>query len=87
MPTRTHTRTHVEIRFANPHLICDNCRKPVSGWHNPDVCGCNTFTVNVPCCCRAGTTSTCPSWSPVDGCRCAQQLGAVDHAPAPEVSR
>lgn len=86
--SRTHTRTHTEIRFANPHLVCTDCRRPVPAWHNPDACGCDPEVFgpfwNVPCGHRAGITSVCPSWSPVDGCQCAEVLGTVDHAPAPE---
>lgn len=77
--TRTHTRTHVYIEFTNPYLRCDQCGGWVDGWHDPDKCGCDTFTVNVPCCCRTGVTSACLSWSPVDGCQCKEHLGSVDH--------
>lgn len=82
---RTHTRTHVLVTFADPHLICDECRQPVTGWHNADRCGagCDGPTFNVPCEHRAGVTTTCPSWGPVDGCRCLAQLGHVPHPPAP----
>ena len=83
MPTRTHTRTHVEIAFANPFLVCDACRQPVPAWHNDDACGCDSGFWNEPCGHRAGTTSVCPSWDPVDGCQCAEVLGSVEHAPAP----
>lgn len=79
MATITHTRTHVQISFANPYLRCEQCHGWVTGWHDPEKCGCETFVVNAPCCCRSGVTSACPSWSPVDGCQCAQQLGTVDH--------
>lgn len=82
-PVRTHTRTHVYVEFANPYLRCDQCKEWVTGFHDPDKCGCDTYTVNVPCCCRSGSTSVCPSWSPVDGCQCQEVLGSVGHAPAP----
>jgi hypothetical protein len=84
--SRTHTRTHTEIRFANPYLICDQCRRPVPAWHDPDKCGCNPEAFgfwNEPCGHRAGTASVCPSWGPVDGCQCAEVLGSVEHTPAP----
>ena len=61
----TRTRTHTKIRFANPFLVCDTCRQPVSAWHNSDACGCDAGCWNIPCGHTAGTTSTCPSWSPV----------------------
>jgi hypothetical protein len=71
--TRTRTRVHVTIQFADPHLICERCRQPVTGWHDPEQCGpgCDAGTFNLPCECRhGGVTSVCPSWSPVDGCTC-----------------
>ena len=86
--TRTHTRTHTEITFANPYLHCLTCKKPVPAWHDPEQCGpgCELEALNLPCEHVAGVTSACPSWSPVGGCQCQQQFGAVDHAPAPEVT-
>ena len=77
--THTVTRTHVFVEFANPYLRCDQCGGWVTGFHDPYKCGCDTYTTNVPCCCRSGSTSACPSWSPVDGCWCLDALGAVDH--------
>lgn len=68
--TKVHTRTHVHIRFANPYLKCLQCGGWVTGWHTPEICECDTYTVNVPCCCRAAVSSVCPSWSPVDDCSC-----------------
>jgi hypothetical protein len=70
--TRTHTRTHTEISFANPYLVCDICRRPTDAWHDPEQCGpgCETEALNLPCEHLAGVVSTCPSWSPVDGCQC-----------------
>lgn len=66
----THTRTHVFISFANPYLVCDQCRGSVIGWHDNDKCGCDGTFWNTPCGCVAGATSKCPSWGPVDGCTC-----------------
>lgn len=68
--TRTHTRTHVFVGFANPFLTCDECKEFVPYWHNPDRCGCNDYHYNVPCEHKAGVTSKCMSWGPVDGCSC-----------------
>ena len=83
MTTRTHTRTHVNISFANPFLVCDQCQQPVPAWHNPDRCGCGGGGwQNLPCGHQAGVTSVCPSWGPVDGCTCQQALGHVPHGPA-----
>jgi hypothetical protein len=61
---------HVFAPFSNPFLKCLQCDGWVAGWHNPEVCGCGTLAVNVPCCCQADIGSACPSWSPVDGCIC-----------------
>ncbi|ROO51091.1 hypothetical protein EDC02_5955 [Micromonospora sp. Llam0] len=80
---RTHTRTHVEITFADPHLRCTRCQGWVTGYHDPERCGpgCSEGWANVPCGCeRAGVDSMCPSWGPVDGCRC----DPVDHPVPPE---
>lgn len=67
---RTFVRTHVLITFADPFLICDQCHQPVPRWHNDERCGCEGGFWNEPCGHRAGVTGTCPSWGPVDGCRC-----------------
>jgi hypothetical protein len=70
--THTYTRTHVHIEFADPHLICLTCAKPVPSWHNEDECGCDAGWWNNPCEHKAGITTLCPSWGPVDGCRCTE---------------
>lgn len=87
MTTRTHTRTHVHVTFADPYLICEQCRAWVVGWHNPQRCdpsptrqfGCGKSATNLPCGHAAGVTSVCPSWSPVGGCHCREHLGHVPH--------
>lgn len=85
MITRTHTRVHTFIEFANPYLTCDRCGAWVTGWHNNDECGCDDTFWNMPCRCeRVGVTSVCPSWGPVDGCLCASILGKVEHGEPPE---
>lgn len=68
--TTTHTRTHVFITFANPYLKCDECGASVIRWHDDDQCGCAAGSWNEPCHHKAGVTSVCPSWGPVDGCQC-----------------
>lgn len=71
MSVTTHTRTHTLIGFANPFLVCEECREKVPYWHNPDRCGCNeTKFWNSPCEHTAGVVSVCYSWGPVDGCQC-----------------
>jgi hypothetical protein len=76
------TRTHVYVTFADPFLDCLKCGQPVDAWHNAQACGCDSADWNVPCEHRAGIDGVCPSWGPVDGCRCAEVLGSVDHRPA-----
>lgn len=81
--TRTRVRVHTTITFANPHLICDLCGKPVPAWHDNDKCSCDGESWLEPCGHNAEAVSVCPSWSPVDGCTCLAILSGVDHAPAP----
>lgn len=83
MATITHTRTHVHERYANPYLVCLVCGEPVAASHTDTACGCTSGSWNVPCGHPVGITSLCPSWSPVDGCQCAQQIGSVDHPVVP----
>lgn len=64
--------------FANPFLACDVCRRYITGATNVGQDG---PTKNVPCGHRAGATSRCPSWGPVDGCQCQEHLGEVPHPP------
>lgn len=78
--TYTYTRTHVQVTFANPYLTCDQCGLRAVGWHDDQRCGCNETSWNEPCGHdRAGVTSVCPSWGPVDGCLCREILGHVPH--------
>lgn len=61
---------------ANPYLRCDQCTAWVAGFSGLYEEG---RARNLPCGHGAGATSACPSWSPVDGCRCLEQLGSVEH--------
>lgn len=61
MVTRTHT--YAVIKYANPHLYCDECGNSVSGFRDDNH-------HNYPCNHAGATESNCPSWSPVDGCTC-----------------
>lgn len=71
--TRTHTETFNTIEFADPFKQCE-------------VCGCRVTGVlmtkgrwpNLPCE-HVGYKDACPSWGPVDGCRCEAQFGYVQH--------
>lgn len=67
-----HVRSHVLVGFANPYLVCDECRGKVLYWHDDVRCGkeCDESFFNYPCGHKAGITSTCFSWGPVDGCTC-----------------
>lgn len=75
----THTRTHVYVEFANPYLECDRCHHRAVAWHDPQRCDCGDTAWNQPCGHTVGVSSVCPSWSPVDGCRCLAHLGYVPH--------
>ena len=57
--------------WANPYNVCDRCARQAV-WHTEDG-------RNEPCGHRADFHSVCPSWSPVDGCRCQEHLGHVPH--------
>lgn len=66
----THTRTHVYITFADPHLNCEVCGGSVRRYHDSERCGCEDSGMsNLPCG-HIGVRSLCPSWGPVDGCTC-----------------
>jgi hypothetical protein len=55
------------------------CRKRVEAFHD-DRCGCGeTGPMNMPCGHIGDYDDLCPSWSPVDGCLCAEYLGHVPH--------
>lgn len=65
--SHTSTHTYTVVEFANPYLICDQCGRPVRGYRqSPSE---DDDGLLVPCG-HLGVTSTCPSWGPVDGCRC-----------------
>jgi len=58
----THVSTYTYVTFANPNMRCDKCGEPVASYRYQDY-------TNNPCR-HLGVTSECPSWGPVDGCRC-----------------
>lgn len=62
------------MAFANPYLMCLECRCRVT-----DVTG----NENVPCGHTADYEAVCPSWSPVDGCTCDEKatLGVIGYYP------
>lgn len=65
--TRTHTRTHNTIDFADPYKKCLRCDAWIDGVL--DTAG---PTIVVPCEHQSSYRDVCPSWSPVDGCWCAE---------------
>ncbi len=75
------THAHVVIETANPYLTCDVCHKQVRGFVSTEgqVSSCLHHGENVPCG-HLPVTSICPSWGPVDGCRCKKQFGVVSHS-------
>lgn len=65
-------------KFANPYLVCDECDAWITGaWNLGEGEG---PVRNEPCGHKAGATSRCPSWGPVDGCECLAHLGHVPHS-------
>ena len=86
----THTTIHtfnVE-HYANPFLVCNECERSVTGY----IIVTDEYAsdhienwANYPCL-HIGITSQCPSWSPVDGCRCQEHLGSVEHS-APMIKK
>lgn len=73
----THVRTHTHVTFANPFLRCAECGQQAEAFHDPGRCGCESEWSLVPCRHLAEVVSVCPSWGPVDGCRCDDP--ATDH--------
>ncbi len=73
------THTNTTVLFADPYLRCDECGEPALGYTVTPGRGMDGDGANWPCGHQAGVTSDCPSWSPVDGCRCVEHLGHRDH--------
>lgn len=80
--THTHVTTYARITPACPYLACGECHARVEFWL--DRPGPHR---NEPCGHEAEMVDTCPSWSPVDGCRCVEHLRArpVGHLPDPDL--
>ena len=79
--THTYTRTSLAITHADPYKVCVQCGIWITGVLDKPR---GPLTV-VPCEHQRGYSDVCPSWGPVDGCRCAKILGQRDHGvpPAP----
>lgn len=79
MATVTHTRTHVHTSFANPYLLCDQCKEQATSFHDGERCGCESGCWLLPCRHQAEAVSECPSWGPMDGCSCLEFLRKIPH--------
>lgn len=64
------------MTFANPFIVCADCARRVVD---------HPALSNEPCGHQADFNDLCPSWSPVDGCRCQAHLGYVPHPPAEKI--
>lgn len=63
--TRTHTKTYTATIYADPYKRCLQCHAWIDG--ALDAPGPLTL---VPCEHQSDYRDVCPSWGPVDGCRC-----------------
>lgn len=63
--TRTYTRTHNEIVFADPYKQCEQC----GGWIDGALDAPGPMIV-APCEHQSHYRDVCPSWGPIDGCTC-----------------
>lgn len=80
--TSTHTTTYTRTTPADPYLACAECGARVVSWLDRPG-----RTSADPCGHDLDYRSTCPSWSPVTGCRCVELLGARPdgHLPDPDL--
>lgn len=61
--------TYTVVTPANPYLVCAECGAKVDGWRVYPPGAEERPTILVPCG-HAAALAECPSWGPVDGCRC-----------------
>lgn len=73
--TRTHTKTYPVITFADPYKQCCQCEEWITG-----VLDKPGPLILVPCEHESDYRDVCPSWGPVDGCRCVEHLGYKPHS-------
>ena len=78
--THTFTRTHTVTVPANPYLRCNVCQARVEGFVNGPA---GDLLTLVPCGHRDSYYDVCPSWGPVDGCRCEKGNRPHGDPPAP----
>lgn len=70
----THTKTYTVITHANPYQVCCTCGNWITGaFDKPGP------SMLAPCGHESDYRDVCSSWSPVDGCRCADFPWGVDH--------
>ena len=62
----THTKVGTEETFADPYKVCLTCGAWVTGAIEVD----GEPGFNAPCECPLGYRDLCPSWGPIDGCKC-----------------
>lgn len=56
-------RTYTRILFADPNLTCTTCGETAEGYRQETL-------ALLPCGHHSAALSGCPSWGPIDGCRC-----------------
>lgn len=61
------TKPKQEVQFADPYKKCRECK----GWVDGAKTGPGPLIV-IPCEHTSDYEDLCPSWSPVDGCNCAE---------------
>jgi hypothetical protein len=72
----------VKQSYANPYLVCNDC----GGWVTGGTSVVGEPLILIPCEHTQGYEYVCPSWSPVSGCTCANDLGAVFHRVPTEIA-
>lgn len=70
--TRTYTATYTVTDFADPYKKCEQCNQWIDG--ALDAPG---PLIVVPCEHQSNYRDICPSWGPVDGCRC--KSAGIEH--------
>lgn len=78
--THTYTKTHNAITYADPYKQCCQC----GGWITGALDKPGPLML-VPCEHESDYRDVCPSWGPVDGCRCIEHLGKREHGTPPTV--
>jgi hypothetical protein len=77
--THTYTRTSNRVTFADPYKQCCKC----NGWVTGSLVKPGPLVV-LPCEHESDYRDVCPSWGPVNGCRCAEfPWGAGYHGVPP----